>query len=321
MSVYNGYIHAAIGMVRDAISNVLESSDCTAFTGSTARSCVTGPRLLKELKVVELPGVRGKAAVDSNGERAGSFWVEQVVRGSSPGKVDFLKVATLEPESNLASVTHRVSWTHLEEVDGTPTSFCSLPCGPGTAKLVTNIRCCWQCVGCRKNERATSADGCIRCPDFQWPNKTSGNTTCMKITPVLSHWETKAWVVNVATAVIGLVLCLVAAVFYCRLRANSFIKNSPLVLSYVALFGITLGFVALLVELFHPSEASCRLSNLLVSLSFTTLYGAVFTRCACSYRIFDAFLKHAPPPRYTEPRHQLFFTLGLLLVQVRSCRC
>lgn len=318
-SIYDGHILNAISMINNATSRVLNSSDCSALTGAAARDCVTGPRLLGELRSI-LESCKANY-LHWDDEQRTSFVVKQVAKSSSQGKVDFVDVSLVDIVSNESYPTsNNVSWAHLTGIVGTPKSVCSEPCQQGTAKLVLGVHCCWLCVHCEVNEKITSTNGCVRCPRFYWPESTAGNTTCAKIEPVHSHWATKIWIVYILTAVIGLVLCLVAAISYCHFRSNKIIYDSPLARSFVALLGIALGFTDLLTEVFTYSDVSCRLSNLLVSLSFIALYGSLFVRCVCIYRIFDAFLKQAPLPRFTDGRHKMLGALGLLLVQVRSCR-
>ena len=316
-STYDGHILNAISMINNATSRVLNSSDCSALTGAAARDCVTGPRLLGELRS-KLESCKANY-LDWDDEQRTSFVVKQVAKSRSRGKVDFVDVALVDIVSNESYPTsNNVSWAHLTGIVGTPKSVCSEPCQQGTAKLVLGVHCCWLCVHCKVNEKITSTNGCVRCPRLYWPESTAGNTTCAKIEPVHSHWTTKIWIVNILTTVIGLVLCLVTAISYWKLRKKNIIHS--LALSFLALFGIALGFIALVVDLVDLTEGSCRLSNVLVSLSFTALYGSLFVRCVCIYRIFDAFLKQAPPPRFTDGRHKMLGALGLLLVQVRSCR-
>ena len=316
MSAYNGHILDTIGMLANATLRVLSSSSCS---GAATRQCVTGPRLLRELKATRQSGYTGWLELDPMGDRLGRYVVKQVVMSGSPGKMAFVDVAEFDSLTNESRLLRDVSWAHMNRsFQGTPQSVCSEPCQGNEAMQMMKRQCCWQCILCNENEKRTP-QGCVRCPMFMWPDPKNGSSTCEQIPIVVAHWGTKVWIVNILISTIGLVLCFIAAVCYCRFRHTAIIHNSPLGLSLFTLSGVAMGFCALLVDLSYPTEASCRISNMLVDLSFATLYGSLLVRCVCNYRIFDAFLTNAPPPQFTGARHQLIFALGLLLVQVRSC--
>ena len=298
-------------------------TECSSLTRAAARRCVTGPRMMDEItELIQESSNTDNETRNIYEDIVGYFMLAQAIKYTNANTMKLGEVARFyNPKYTLNSTRYdgNISWKHLTEVEGTPTSFCSDPCKPGTAQVAVD-KCAWKCVRCEANARL-STSGCIRCPLFCWPDQRTGNATCAKIEPVHSHWATKIWIVYILTAVIGLVLCLVAAISYCHFRSNKIIYDSPLARSFVALLGIALGFTDLLTEVFTYSDVSCRLSNLLVSLSFIALYGSLFVRCVCIYRIFDAFLKQAPLPRFTDGRHQTIGALGLVIIQVRSCLC
>jgi hypothetical protein len=65
-------------MIFNAMGRVLSSSACSGASGRAARECVTGARLLAELKATQLYGYTGRLELDANGDRLERYVVSQV---------------------------------------------------------------------------------------------------------------------------------------------------------------------------------------------------------------------------------------------------
>ncbi|KAL8592311.1 hypothetical protein ACOMHN_036945 [Nucella lapillus] len=93
------HIIDAISMIANATSRVLRSWDCRSITRSTARKCVTGPRLLRELHATKQSGYTGEMELDSNGDRFGRYEVNQL-RAISSSRYEIVTVYTYESASD-----------------------------------------------------------------------------------------------------------------------------------------------------------------------------------------------------------------------------
>ena len=64
-----------------------------------------------------------------------------------------------------------------------PDSVCSRPCGPRLYYQQRELECCWDCLGCRNNERLNvNSTGCVPCSVFTWPDDETA-TRCILIDP------------------------------------------------------------------------------------------------------------------------------------------
>ena len=76
---YAGYLYDTVQVIGEAITRVLLHDDCSSTTDLRAvRNCLTGPRLLAELKNTDHRGYSGRVLLDTNGDRIGRFKVAQV---------------------------------------------------------------------------------------------------------------------------------------------------------------------------------------------------------------------------------------------------
>ncbi|KAK7506493.1 hypothetical protein BaRGS_00001968 [Batillaria attramentaria] len=142
-------------MFTNATMRVLNSPECRGRVGAAARACVTGPRLLQELKVTRQAGHTGWLELDENGDRLGKYRISQVVPAPlSDGPFELVTLAEFDSLTGNMTVLRNVTWAHHQpQVNLThPESRCSWPCGPGEARVPQEVTCCWLCQPCRVNE-------------------------------------------------------------------------------------------------------------------------------------------------------------------------
>ena len=108
----HGYILDTVSILANATSRVLNSPDCSGLMGAAARECVTGPRLLDELRATRQYGYTGWLQLDSNSDRQGRYVVEQVVPGSGGEVFSVVMMAEFDSLTGHLSVARNVSWAH-----------------------------------------------------------------------------------------------------------------------------------------------------------------------------------------------------------------
>ena len=319
-----GHLIDTVSMLANATARVLNSSDCSALAGAAARACVTGPRLLQELKATRQNGYTGWLELDSNGDRLGRYVVEQVMPGSgrSGGAVfSVVRLAEFDSLTSRMNVVRNVSWDYYLPRHGLshPDSRCSYPCGPHEARVVQEVTCCWLCQPCRVNERLIlNGTRCDPCPAFTWPDPSNANTTCLSIPPDTLRLNSLMGGVQAALALLCLLFCVVVFVFFHRHRKCRVIKASSRQLSFLILLAISLGYLVIVTLLAPPTDITCRVNFLLFCVSFTLIYGPLLVRALRIFRIFEASKRSARRPRMIDTSHQLIFSFVFLFIQVRA---
>nr|KAG5713661.1 hypothetical protein BaRGS_024709 [Batillaria attramentaria] len=318
-----GHLLDTVYMFTNATVRVLNSPECRGRVGAAARACVTGPRLLQELKVTRQAGHTGWLELDENGDRLGKYKVQQVVPSPEGGAgFDVVTVAEFDSLTGNMTIVRNVTWAHhMPRLDMThPESRCSWPCGPGEARVPQEVTCCWLCQPCRVNEYlAYNGTRCESCPSFTWPDPDTANTTCKVIPPYTPQWNSLRGGLQASLALLSLFICVAVVVFFHRHRHCRVIKASSRELSYLMLLAISLGYATALLLIARPGEVTCRVNFLLFCLSFALIYGPLFVRALRIYRIFEAGQRSARRPRMIDASYQLLFSGCLLSVQMVMC--
>lgn len=312
-------------MFANATARILNSPDCRLHTRTEARGCLTGPRLLAELKATRQQGYSGWLELDVNGDRLGKYLLRQVLPAwdiqSEPG-ITYVQVPVAEYDSLKESmrVIQRISWAYfqLPKVNQTaPESRCSWPCAVGQARVPQEVKCCWFCLPCRVNERLSgNGTRCEACPLYTWPDLDTDRTSCSSIPLDTPQWPSVRGVVQTTVAVGSFLCCAAVFVFFGHKRRCRVIKASSRELSHLMLLAIVLGSVVMVTLLAPPDEFTCRVNFFMFCLSFALLYGPLLVRTLRIYRIFEAGQRSIRRPGMVSSGHQIFFSLGLVLVQV-----
>nr|KAG5713662.1 hypothetical protein BaRGS_024710 [Batillaria attramentaria] len=310
-------------MFTNATMRVLNSPECRGRVGAAARACVTGPRLLQELKVTRQAGHTGWLELDENGDRLGKYRISQVVPAPlSDGPFELVTLAEFDSLTGNMTILRNVTWAHHQpQVNLThPESRCSWPCGPGEARVPQEVTCCWLCQPCRVNEYlAYNGTRCQSCPTFTWPDPDTDRHTCKVIPPDTPTLTSVTGSVLTAVALLCLLACLAVFVYFHRHRNCRVIKASSRELSFLMLLAIAIGYVTMITLITPPNDVTCRVNFLLFCLSFALIYGPLLVRALRIYRIFEAGQKSAQRPRMIDSHHQLLFSFGFLSVQVLMC--
>ncbi|XP_076472596.1 metabotropic glutamate receptor 6-like [Babylonia areolata] len=310
-----GYIADAVYLIANATARVLQSANCSHVSRSDARNCVTGPRLLHELKTTRLNGYSGFVELDSNGDRLMHYDVWQMRARSSR---EYHRVKVFEFDSVTGRMPFNpVSWTNDNVWPGFqhPQSRCSLPCGPHAARIVRKVSCCWICKPCDQDQRLTrNGTRCERCPKFTSPDPDSAFTECRPMHRKIYGASTGQIVFHSFVILLGLSVSLVAGYFFYCYPQCHFLSATTRELSYLTLAAIISGYLSIVIFLNPPSEVICKLQYVLVSLSITMVNVSMLLRAFHVFRVFrTGNVTEVPPGRQ--------LTLAILLMSVQAVMC
>ena len=296
------------------------------------RMCIKGPLLLQYLRNVSFEGYSGKIAFNEKGDVLGRYDIKQLFFGQNARSP---RVATWDKGQDLLNVFEdMIDWsvfsgnkargTDHAESNGTDTgretleSVCSHPCGDREYYIQKEVHCCWECHGCRDDERLNvNLTACIPCPLFMWPHDEDV-TSCDAIQPYFLSWDEVASLGLGACAVLGAIACCLTAAVYISKRDAKIIKASSRQLSAVTLFGVLLAFLTIFAFLARPNTYSCAACRLGFDLAEAFIYAPLLVKTNRIYRIFNAGKKGKIAPKFIGNRAQLLFSLLLILVQVGS---
>lgn len=107
-------------------------------------------------------------------------------------------------------------------------------------------------------------------------------------------------------------------VLYVKHFEARIIKASSRELSLLMLLGILLGFITVIVNIFRPSDVSCKLVYVLFCQSFCWIYGPLVVRTCRMYRIFNSAKNSSSQRlRFISQKSQVFFSFLIISGQVR----
>ena len=152
---------------------------------------------------------------------------------------------------------------------------------------ISQSLCCWRCYACHPNERLVeNSTDCEKCPIFTWPDKRTNYSTCTPIQP-LTMADKKVYI-GFMTIVsgIGILVCLLMALFLYRKRNSRVIKASSRELSALMLIGILMGYIVILTLSMPANTITCKMNFFMCNLSLTLIYAPMVVRIVRIYRIF-----------------------------------
>ena len=302
-------------ILASAAARVLKSADCANSTKSTARKCIKGPQLLKELMTTHRNGSSGYLKLDENGDRFDSFDVFQYIGDDSVGT----KVAEFNTKEKSLLKTGTVTWQYHRLTDGMtyPESRCSKPCKLREMRIQQKLKCCWRCKACRPNEILVQ-NNCQPCPQYQWPDRATNFTACLGITLRKRFLGHPIHLVQMVLSVVGLLVCIAVSVFFVYHKNTYVIKASSRELSFIMLFAIALGYTTTLSFLAIPSRLTCSINFAMFTASFNLIYGPLLVKTVRIYRIFSMSVSSTGGMKLKliGGVYQVFFSFVLLFFQV-----
>ena len=291
------FAHALQDMLRDR---------CNSTVGcSSIIRTVSGQDFLPYLLNVKFQGLTGNYSFDRNGNPGGNYKILNHRRqGDHYEHVqigDWISSLVNPLVINAADI----DWNGGSRAP--PSSLCREICEPGFIEVPLEQRCCFGCQKCPGNA-IVNGSSCEACPNDQWPD---GNfIDCLPIIPTPPNWSDPVVIVILILSGCGLVLSGLAAVGLYYYRQNVLIKAASRELSSINILGLTLAFLAPFPLLVPPTDVSCRVSEIIVSLCITLTYAPTLLKVNRIYRIFEAGKKSNKCPRFIGSRPQLSIALS-----------
>ncbi|XP_022097707.1 metabotropic glutamate receptor-like [Acanthaster planci] len=295
-----------------ALHNMLHDR-CSNGTNCNSIQTLTGQDLLQYLLNVRFEGLAGNYNFDSNGDPGGNYkilnfqFVDGAIRAVEVGLWSAFAADPLK--LNMSAVR----WS---ETRGKPVSLCREDCQSGFIEVPLEEKCCFGCQRC-PDEAIVIDNKCRPCPVDEWPDKKF--EVCQPVIPTPPSWSEPTVIVIIILSVFGLVLSLLAAFGIYYYRGHVLIKAASRELSSINLLGLTLAFLAPFPLLAQVTDASCRVSEIIITLCFTLIYAPTLLKVNRIYRIFDTGKKSNKRPRFIGPRPQLMMAVIVCLFTVVIC--
>lgn len=156
--------HALDSLIKKDCPDVLEKFSLKPITPEdrvALRECVTGPRLLDELKDVSFYGISGWVKFDTNGDVLSPIQIVQY--HDSISKTLNIGEWRMEEHQNVLYInSSQIDWTIYnkfkppkgvfkkhnflpQSLTETPSSICSISCVARQYKIQRELPCCWEC--------------------------------------------------------------------------------------------------------------------------------------------------------------------------------
>ncbi|XP_074130031.1 vomeronasal type-2 receptor 26-like [Sminthopsis crassicaudata] len=169
----------------------------------------------------------------------------------------------------------------------TPTSICSLKCGPGFKKTILEDQpiCCFDCIACPQGKISNHtgeflminyAEECLQCSEHQYPNKKRDRCLPRTVT-FLAYEEPLGMTLACAAICFSLLTVLVLGVFL-KHRDTPIVKANNRSLSYTLLVSLSLCFLCSLLFIGHPTTATCLLRQTTFAVVFTVAVSSILAK-------------------------------------------
>uniref|UniRef100_A0A4X2K3K9 G-protein coupled receptors family 3 profile domain-containing protein n=1 Tax=Vombatus ursinus TaxID=29139 RepID=A0A4X2K3K9_VOMUR len=188
----------------------------------------------------------------------------------------------------------------------TPTSMCSLYCGPGFKKTKHESQpiCCFDCTPCPEGKisNQTDAEECLQ-------------DRCLpKIVTFLAYEEPLGMTLACAALCFSLLTALVLGVFM-KHRDTPIVKANNRSLSYTLLVSLSLCFLCSLLFIGHPNTTTCLLQQTTFAVVFTVAIASILAK---NITVILAFRATKPGSKL---RRWLGSTTSYSLILIQKCLC
>ena len=200
-------------------------------------------------------------------------------------------------------------------------SRCSEPCTEGYIRSITSPTCpsCFECIPCVGPTYSMNSNGtnCSLCSDNHWGNNPlSGSTHCVPVE--VRHIDfSNGWsITSMCIASITLIILAVITVIFVMTWNTPVVKSSGREQMIMLLIGIGSCCVLTYITVAPPSTGVCVFQRIGVWLCFSLIFGALLVKIVRVARIFYSIKSSAKKPRFTDPIHQVIFTMAIVAGQL-----
>ena len=313
----------AVYVFAHAIQNFLDDNcDSPLRWNRTAQHCdgmklsLTGENLLGYLHNVTFSGIQDRTvSFDDDGDPPGVYEIIRLQTNDS-GQYEYVSLGFW----NSAYAENALTLNNtdgIEKIDST----CSDPCNEGYIRSITNQNCpsCFECIPCVGPTYSMNSSGtnCSLCSDNHWGNNPlSGSTHCVPVE--VRHLDfSNGWsITSMCIASITLIILAVITVIFVMTWNTPVVKSSGREEMIMLLIGIGACCVLTYIVVAPPSTGVCVFQRIGVWLCFSLAFGALLIKIIRVARIFHSIKSSAKRPRFTDPKHQVIFTIAIVAGQL-----
>ncbi|NP_001093057.1 vomeronasal 2 receptor 645 [Monodelphis domestica] len=208
-----------------------------------------------------------------------------------------------------------------EEFAQTPSSTCSVSCGPGFRKTLQEGQpiCCFDCTLCPEGEISNQSDTeqCLKCPEDQYPNKEKDRCLPKTVT-YLAYEEPLGMTLTVVALSLSLLTTLVLGIFVMH-RNTPIVKVNNRSLSYTLLTSLTLCFLSSLLFIGRPTPATCLLRQTTFAIVFTVTIASILAKTITVVLAFRATTPGSKLRRWLGTRVSYLLIFICTLIQMGLC--
>ena len=277
---------------------------------------LTGENLLGYLYNVTFNGIQNNTvSFDENGDPSGVYEVISL-QANDNGQYESVTVGIWKSAYKENALTLNSAYLYEEIV-----SRCSEPCKEGYVRSITNPNClsCFKCFPCVGPTYSMNSSGtnCSLCSDNHWGNNPlSGSTHCVPVE--VRHLDfSSGWsITSMCIASITLIILVVITVIFVMTWNTPVVKSSGREQMVMLLIGIGACCVLTYIIVGPPSIGVCVFQRIGVWLCFSLAFGALLVKIVRVARIFQSVKSSAKRLRFTDPIHQVIFTMAIVAGQL-----
>ena len=317
------FVIDAVYTFAHAIQNFLDNNCDSPFRWNhTTRQCdgmkheLNGENLLGYLYNVTFNGIKNRnVSFDENGDPSGVYDIINL-QANDNGQYEYVTVGIWNSAYIETSLTLNSTYVYEKIV-----SRCSEPCSEGMIRSITNQNCpsCFECIPCVGPTYSMNSSGtnCSLCSDNHWGNNPlSGSTHCVPVE--VRHLDfSSGWsITSMCIASITLIILAVITVIFIMTWNTPVVKSSGREQMVMLLIGIGACCVLTYIVVAPPSTGVCVFQRIGVWLCFSLAFGALLVKIIRVARIFYS-IKYSPERlRFTDPVHQVLFTMAIVAGQL-----
>ena len=302
-----------------AIQNFLDDNcDSPLRWNRIAQECdgmklnLTGENLLGYLHNVTFNGIQNRnVSFDEDGDPPGVYEIIRLQTNDS-GQHEYVSLGFW----NSAYAENALVLNNTDGIDNID-SICSEPCREGYIRSIANQNCpsCFECIPCVGPTYSMNSSGtnCSLCSDNHWGNNPlSGSTHCVSVE--VQHLDfSSGWsITSMCIASITLIILAVITVIFVMTWNTPVVKSSCREEMIMLLIGIGACCVLTYIVVAPPSTGVCVFQRIGVWLCFSLAFGALLVKIIRVARIFHSVKSSAKRPRFTDPMHQVIFTMAIV---------
>ncbi|XP_036621179.1 vomeronasal type-2 receptor 26-like [Trichosurus vulpecula] len=231
-----------------------------------------------------------------------------------------VKVGEVTPHDQGFSINEEdIDWP--EEFSQTPTSMCSLSCGPGFKKTVHESQpvCCFDCTPCPEGQisNQTDAEQCLPCLEDHYPSRERDHCLPKTVT-FLAYEEPLGMTLASAALCSSLLTALVLGVFV-KHRDTPIVKANNRSLSYTLLVSLILCFLCSLLFIGHPNTTTCLLRQTTFAVVFTVALSSILAKTITVVLAFKTTKPGSKLRRWLSSTAS--YSLILMCALIQMCLC